>query len=62
MLAETICPPMIPIGLEGFPGRLDIRDTVPEFELGGFEVAAFRSHTSARRADTASTMRPQSPT
>ena len=40
VLAETICPPLFPIGLEGFPGRLDIRDAVPEFQLGGFEVAS----------------------
>jgi phosphoribosyl 1,2-cyclic phosphodiesterase len=40
VLAETICPPLFPIGLEGFPGRLDIRDAVPELQLGGFEVAS----------------------
>jgi phosphoribosyl 1,2-cyclic phosphodiesterase len=40
VLAETICPPLFPIGLEGFPGRLDIRDAVPELQIGGFEVAS----------------------
>jgi phosphoribosyl 1,2-cyclic phosphodiesterase len=38
VLAETICPPLFPIGLEGLPGRVEIREARPSFRLGGFEV------------------------
>jgi phosphoribosyl 1,2-cyclic phosphodiesterase len=40
VLAETICPPLFPIGLEGFPGRVDIREVKPHFRIGGYEVAS----------------------
>ena len=40
VLAETICPPLFPIGLEGLPGRLEIREVRPEFRVGGFDVAS----------------------
>jgi phosphoribosyl 1,2-cyclic phosphodiesterase len=38
VLSETICPPLFPIGLEGLPGRIDIREAAPQFRLGGFDV------------------------
>jgi phosphoribosyl 1,2-cyclic phosphodiesterase len=40
VLAETICPPLFPIGIEGLPGRVEIREVRPEFRVGGFEVAS----------------------
>ena len=38
VLAETICPPLFPIGIEGLPGRVEIREVKPQFRVGGFDV------------------------
>jgi phosphoribosyl 1,2-cyclic phosphodiesterase len=40
VLAETICPPLFPIGLEGLPGRVDVREVRPQFQVGGYDVAS----------------------
>jgi phosphoribosyl 1,2-cyclic phosphodiesterase len=40
VLAETICPPLFPIGIEGLPGRVEIREVRPAFRVGGFDVAS----------------------
>jgi phosphoribosyl 1,2-cyclic phosphodiesterase len=40
VLAETICPPLFPIGIEGLPGRVEIREVQPHFRVGGFDVAS----------------------
>lgn len=39
-LAEAIRPPVFPIGLHDFPGRIDIRVAPPRFSVGGYEVLA----------------------
>ncbi len=38
VLASTICPPLFPIGLESFPGRIDVREAPSLFRIGGFEI------------------------
>ena len=38
VLASSIGPPLFPIGLEGFPGRIDVLDPPPHFRIGGFDV------------------------
>jgi phosphoribosyl 1,2-cyclic phosphodiesterase len=40
VLAETICPPLFPIGIEGLPGRVEIREAKPQFRVGGFDVSS----------------------
>jgi len=40
VLAATICPPLFPIGLHGFPAQIDIREAPPSFRVGGFEVTS----------------------
>ena len=42
VLASTICPPLFPIGLEGFPGRIEVREPAASFRVGGFDVEATR--------------------
>lgn len=42
VLAGTICPPLFPIGLDGFPGRIEVREPPPRFRLGGFEIECAR--------------------
>lgn len=37
-LTSSICPPMFPVGLDCFPGTIDIRDATPSFGVGGFDV------------------------
>jgi len=37
-LMSTICPPLFPIGLDCFPGRIDIREAQPSMRIGGFDV------------------------
>ena len=34
----TICPPMFPVGLDGFPGQIEIREPAAKFRIGGFDV------------------------
>jgi phosphoribosyl 1,2-cyclic phosphodiesterase len=38
VLGSTICPPLFPVGLEAFPGRIEIREPAPRFRIGGFEI------------------------
>jgi len=38
VLAATICPPLFPVGLDAFPGRIDVREPAASFRVGGFEV------------------------
>jgi phosphoribosyl 1,2-cyclic phosphodiesterase len=38
VLASTICPPLFPVGLDGFPGRIEVREPSRHFRVGGFEV------------------------
>ena len=38
VLSKSICPPLFPIGLDGFPGTIDVRRPLPRFEVGGFRV------------------------
>ena len=38
VLRETICPPMFPIGLDGFPGTIEIREAPDRFGVGGYAV------------------------
>ena len=38
VLASTICPPMFPIGLDGFPGHIEVRAPTRSFRVGGFTV------------------------
>ena len=38
VLAATICPPLFPIGLESFPGRIEVREAPSRFQIGGFDV------------------------
>ena len=38
VLGSTICPPIFPVGLDGFPGRIDIREAAAKFQVGGFHV------------------------
>ena len=40
VLADTIKPPLFPIALHEFPGRIDVRAAPAEFRVGGFEVRA----------------------
>ena len=40
VLADTIKPPLFPIGLDGFPGHIDIRSPKPRFRIGGYQVEA----------------------
>jgi phosphoribosyl 1,2-cyclic phosphodiesterase len=38
VLMETICPPLFPIGLHDFPGRIEICDAPQRFRVGGYRV------------------------
>jgi phosphoribosyl 1,2-cyclic phosphodiesterase len=38
VLATAIRPPLFPIGLDGFPGRIEIRQPPRRFHVGGFAV------------------------
>jgi phosphoribosyl 1,2-cyclic phosphodiesterase len=38
VLSTTICPPLFPITLDEFPGRIEVREAQPEFRIGSFEV------------------------
>ena len=38
VLAATICPPLFPIGLDGFPGEIEVRQPARHFRVGGFDV------------------------
>jgi phosphoribosyl 1,2-cyclic phosphodiesterase len=38
VLASTICPPLFPIGLADFPGRIEVREPTASFRVGGFEI------------------------
>jgi len=38
VLDATIRPPLFPIGLDGFPGRIEVREPPRRFRVGGFEV------------------------
>jgi phosphoribosyl 1,2-cyclic phosphodiesterase len=38
VLDTTIRPPLFPIGLDGFPGRIEVREPPRHFRVGGFEV------------------------
>jgi phosphoribosyl 1,2-cyclic phosphodiesterase len=38
VLGSAICPPLFPVGLEAFPGRIEIREPAPRFRIGGFEI------------------------
>jgi phosphoribosyl 1,2-cyclic phosphodiesterase len=40
VLMDSIRPPLFPIGLHDFPGRIDIRVAPERFSVGGFEVMA----------------------
>jgi phosphoribosyl 1,2-cyclic phosphodiesterase len=38
VLKASICPPLFPIGLDGFPGTIDVRCPPPRFSVGGYRV------------------------
>jgi phosphoribosyl 1,2-cyclic phosphodiesterase len=38
VLDETIRPPLFPVGLEAFPGRIEVREPPRRFRVGGFEI------------------------
>lgn len=38
VLADSICPPLFPVGLAELPGRIEIRQPAPQFRVGGFAV------------------------
>jgi len=38
VLASTICPPLFPIGLDAFPGRVEVHEPTRHFRVGGFEI------------------------
>jgi phosphoribosyl 1,2-cyclic phosphodiesterase len=38
VLGTTISPPLFPIGLDGFPGRIEVREPPRHFRVGGFDV------------------------
>ena len=38
VLDATICPPLFPVGLDGFPGSIKIRQPPRRFKIGGFDV------------------------
>jgi phosphoribosyl 1,2-cyclic phosphodiesterase len=38
VLSDALCPPLFPIGLEGFPGDIVIRAPSPNFRIGGFAI------------------------
>jgi phosphoribosyl 1,2-cyclic phosphodiesterase len=38
VLQETIRPPLFPIGLDAFPGRIEVREPPRRFRVGGFDV------------------------
>ncbi len=40
VLADAIRPPVFPIGLHDFPGRIDIREAPARFAVGGYDVVA----------------------
>lgn len=40
VLGDTICPPLFPIGLDGFPGTIEIREATSSFGVGGYEVTS----------------------
>ena len=42
ILAETIRPPVFPIGIDGLPGRVEVRETGSRFTIGGFDVTSAR--------------------
>ena len=38
VLMSAICPPLFPVGLDAFPGRIDVRAPEPHFRIGGFDI------------------------
>jgi phosphoribosyl 1,2-cyclic phosphodiesterase len=38
VLDETIRPPLFPVGLDAFPGHIDVREPPRRFRIGGFEI------------------------
>jgi phosphoribosyl 1,2-cyclic phosphodiesterase len=38
VLGSTICPPLFPIGLESFPGHIEVREPSRHFRVGGYDV------------------------
>ncbi|MGI9031663.1 MAG: MBL fold metallo-hydrolase [Ilumatobacteraceae bacterium] len=38
VLKSCICPPLFPIGLDGFPGHVDVRCPPSRFSIGGYRV------------------------
>ena len=42
VLAATICPPLFPIGIDGFPGHVEVREPSAKFRIGGFDVESAR--------------------
>lgn len=38
VLEATICPPLFPVGLDAFPGQIDVREPASHFRVGGFEI------------------------
>jgi phosphoribosyl 1,2-cyclic phosphodiesterase len=42
VLSATICPPLFPIGIDGFPGRIEVREPAAKFRIGGFDVESAR--------------------
>jgi phosphoribosyl 1,2-cyclic phosphodiesterase len=38
ILDDTIRPPLFPIGLDAFPGRVEVREPARHFRIGGFEI------------------------
>lgn len=42
VLSATICPPLFPIGIDGFPGHIDVREPAAKFRIGGFDIESAR--------------------
>ncbi|MET0143799.1 MAG: MBL fold metallo-hydrolase [Ilumatobacteraceae bacterium] len=42
VLAATIRPPVFPIGIEGLPGHVEVRESMPRFAVDGFDVMCER--------------------
>jgi phosphoribosyl 1,2-cyclic phosphodiesterase len=38
VLSATICPPLFPIGMDGFPGTVEVREPAAKFRIGGFDI------------------------
>ncbi|MET0323735.1 MAG: MBL fold metallo-hydrolase [Ilumatobacteraceae bacterium] len=38
VLSATICPPLFPIGIDGFPGRVEVREPAAKFRIGGYDI------------------------